>query len=85
MAVTNKGLAQSNKSLDGVRTKRMWATVSRPSNTPPRALCVCAVAQWGRAGGLRPFAARPRSAHWVGDRRGADLTAFCGPDGFRKM
>ncbi len=69
MAVTNKGLAQSNKSLDGVRTKMMWATVSRPETRRPP-LCVCAVAQWGRAGGLRPFAARPRSAHWWRIARG---------------
>jgi len=29
----------------------------------------CASLWWGPAGGLRPFAARPRSAHWMGDRR----------------
>jgi hypothetical protein len=47
MAVTNKGFAQSNKSLDGVRTKMMWATVSRHETRRPR--CVCVLLRSGAA------------------------------------
>jgi hypothetical protein len=37
--------------------------------TPPKlSLCVCVLLGIGAAPVVRPFTARPRSAHWTGDR-----------------